>query len=72
MAQFPQETTTAVLDLQRRLLAIIDQATCTSFLILEQYGEIEATLTALEQLDNAKERAITYLFSISHSSAKKR
>jgi hypothetical protein len=33
---------------------------CPSFLILEQYGEIESTLTTLEQLDNAKERAITY------------
>jgi hypothetical protein len=60
MAQLPEETTTVVLELQRRLLKIIHQATAVSFLILERYGENETTLTDLEQLDNTRERADTY------------
>ncbi len=60
MAQLPDETTTIVLNLQRRLLKIINQATATGFIILEQYGETEATLIALEDLQNVKERANTY------------
>jgi hypothetical protein len=60
MAQIPEETTTRVLELQRRLLEIIHQATAVSFFILEQYGETETTLTDLEQLDNTRERADTY------------
>jgi hypothetical protein len=60
MAQLPEETTTVVLELQRRLLVIIHQATAISFLILKRYGETETTLTDLEQLDNTRERADTY------------
>ena len=60
MAQLPEQTTTTVLNLQRRLLAIIDQAAAIDFLILEQYGETEATLIDLEQLQNIRERADTY------------
>ena len=46
--------------MQRRLLAIIHEATATQFLILERYGETEITLTDLEQLDNVQQRADTY------------
>jgi hypothetical protein len=46
--------------LQRRLLAIINQATAAAFIILEQYGETETTIIDLEQLQNARERAETY------------
>lgn len=60
MAQLPDETTTTVLSLQRRLLAIINQATATGFVILKQYGETETTIIDLEQLQNARERAETY------------
>lgn len=60
MAQLPEETITTVFNSQRRLLAILNQATATDFLILEQYGETEATLIDLEQLQNVKERADTY------------
>ena len=60
MAQLPEETITTVLNLQRRLLAIINQAAAIDFLILEQYGETEATLIDLEQLQNIQERADTY------------
>ena len=59
MAQLPEETITTVFNLQRRLLAILNQATATDFLLLEQYGETEATLIDLEQLQNVKERADT-------------
>jgi hypothetical protein len=60
MAQLPEETTTVVLELQRRLLGILHQATELSFLILERYGETETTLTDLEQLDNTRDRADAY------------
>jgi hypothetical protein len=60
MAQLPEETTTIVLELQRRLLGILHQATALSFLILERHGETEITLTDLEQLDNTRDRADAY------------
>mgnify|MGYP006267151153 CR=1 FL=1 len=60
MAQLPEEITRTVLNLQRYLLAIIQEATATQFLILERYGETEITLTDLEQLDNVQQRADTY------------
>jgi hypothetical protein len=60
MAQLPEETTTVVLALQRRLLGILHQATELIFLILERYDETETTLTDLEQLDNTRDRADAY------------
>ncbi|MGK7878153.1 MAG: hypothetical protein AB4426_34070 [Xenococcaceae cyanobacterium] len=60
MAILPEETTRTVLELQRRLLTIIHEATATDFLILDQYGETETTLIDLEQLQNVQERADTY------------
>ncbi len=60
VAQLPDETIVAVLNLQQQLLTIMNQATATEFLILEQYGETEATLIDLDQLQNINERADTY------------
>jgi len=60
MAQLPEETTRIVLELQQRLLAIVNEATTTGFTILEQYGETNSTLVVFDQLQNAKERAETY------------
>jgi hypothetical protein len=60
MTQLPEETMTVVLELQRRLLGILHQATALSFLILERYGETETTLTDLEQLGNTRDRADAY------------
>lgn len=60
MAPLADEITTTVFNLQRRLLAIINQATTTEFLIFEQYGETETTIIALNDLQNAQERADTY------------
>jgi hypothetical protein len=42
------------------LLVIIDLVTATQFMILEQYGETEITIIALDDLQNAQERADTY------------
>lgn len=60
MAQLSEETISTVLNLQRRLLVIIDLVTATQFMILEQYGETEITIIALDDLQNAQERADTY------------
>lgn len=60
MAQLPDETIATVLNLQRRLLAIIDRSTAVQFIIFEQYGETETTIIALDDLQNVSERADTY------------
>ena len=56
MAKLAQETMATILNLQARLLAGIDDASSAEFAIFQQYGEIEATATVLEQLQNATER----------------
>ena len=56
MAKLTQETIATILNLQARLLVGIDQASSAEFAIFQQYGEIEATATVLEQLQNATER----------------
>lgn len=56
MANLPNETITTVLNLERRLLQLINEATA-GFIILEQYGETQATIIALDQLQNVRERA---------------
>lgn len=60
MAQLPEETITTVFNSQRRLLAILNQATAVQFMIFEQYGETEITIIALNDLQNVQERADTY------------
>ena len=60
MANLPEETITTVFNLQRRLLQLINEATAAGFIILEQYGETEATIIALDQLQNVRERATSY------------
>lgn len=60
MANLPDETIITVLNLQRRLLQLINQATAVGFTILEQYGETEAAVIALDQLQNVRERATSY------------
>ena len=57
MANLTNETITTVLNLQRRLLQLINQATASGQIILEEYGETEATIIALNQLQNVRERA---------------
>jgi lantibiotic modifying enzyme len=60
VAQLSKETQKIVLELQQNLLVIIHESTSFQFMILENYGETEATLCDLEQLDNVQQRADTY------------
>lgn len=60
MANLPNEVLTAVFELQRLLLRIINYATELEFMILEQFGETEATITELDEIQNVKERIISY------------
>jgi len=60
MSELPEDLTTVILDLQRRLLAVINQATEAAFIILNTYGETNDTLISLDDLDNIRERANNY------------
>lgn len=60
MTNLPNETITAVFELQRRLLQITHQATELEFNLLKQFGETEATITELDEIQNVKERASSY------------
>ncbi len=60
MAHLSNETITTVLNLQRRLLQLIDEATRSGFIILEQYGETQTTICDLEILQNVRERQTSY------------
>ena len=66
MAQLPEETITTVLNLQRRLLAIINQAAAIDFLILEQYGETQITIIALDDLQNVHRTGRYLLHKVLH------
>ncbi len=56
MAKISDEMLTTVLTLQGQLLTVIDQAKDLEYKILEQFGETNETMTALEALDNITER----------------
>jgi hypothetical protein len=56
MAKLPDVTLTAIFNLKRRLVALLDAATATEYVILQEFGETEATLPELESLDNIKKR----------------
>lgn len=56
MASLSDETITTVLNLQRRLLQLINQATATETILFEQFGETEATIPELNQLQNIRQR----------------
>lgn len=60
MANLSEETIGTVLNLQRRVLQLINEATATEFILLEQYGETQATISDLEILQNVRERGTTY------------
>lgn len=44
MANLPNETITTVLNLERRLLQLINESTAAGFIILEEFGETEETI----------------------------
>jgi hypothetical protein len=60
MADLPEETIVIIFTLQRRLLKIINEATRCAFMILEEYGELEATMPDLEILETVRERLTSY------------
>ena len=60
MANLPNEMLTEIFEIQRQLLQITHQATELELIILEQFGETEATITELDEIQNVKERASSY------------
>ncbi len=68
MAKLPDTTVKIIFDLQRQLLARIDEATATQAIVFERFGENEARLE-LNQLQNSRERNI-FLLSALHAPVK--
>lgn len=56
MAKLPDETANKAFSLQRRLWEMLDEVTAAAWLILEEYGETEISLSALDEVDNSRER----------------
>ncbi len=56
MAKLPDETLTTIFTLQRQIASGIEEASAVEWALLEQYGETEATIPELEELQNARER----------------
>lgn len=65
MAKLLEEILSNIFNLERRLLASINEATEMEFIILEQVGELEDAIDYFEQLQNAKERADFYYVRLS-------
>jgi hypothetical protein len=61
MAKLPEAIIETVLNLQRQLLERIDDATATEFAIEQPFGETDETIDYFAQLQNAKERADSYV-----------
>jgi len=59
MAKLPDETITTIFTLQRQLAEGIELAAAAEWALAEQYGETEATIPELEELQNARERLIS-------------
>ena len=57
MSELSDENLTVILESQRRLAKLINQASATELFIFESHRETAATMTVLEQLTNIKERA---------------
>jgi hypothetical protein len=56
MAKLPDETLTVIFNLLRQLAEGIEEASATEWMLFEQYGETEATIPELEELQNSRER----------------
>jgi hypothetical protein len=56
MAKLSDDTLVTTLTTYRQLLELINEAKATEYLILEEFGETEETLIALEELQNIVER----------------
>lgn len=64
MAKLPEATVKIIFDLQGQLLERIDKATATEVVIFERFGENEATIPELEQLQQIRERATSSYFRL--------
>ena len=60
MARLSTETLNEAFALQQDLLERLDETTATEFIIFEQFGETEATIPELDELQNIRERADSY------------
>jgi hypothetical protein len=56
MAKLSEQTLTTILNLQRRFIEGIDEATALEALLFQQFGETEASESDLEQLQNIRQR----------------
>ena len=63
IADLPDRTITIILELQRRLVQLINQAGATELSVFEIFGETEATASVLEQLTNIRVTSYFFLFS---------
>ncbi|OKH33165.1 hypothetical protein NIES2119_24205 [[Phormidium ambiguum] IAM M-71] len=60
MARLPAETLRSIFNLQQQLLEQIDEARAVEFVLLEQFGETEETISELDELQSIRERADSY------------
>lgn len=58
MAKLPNETITTIFAVMRQLAEGIEEASAAEWTLFEQYGETQATLPELEELQNARERLL--------------
>ena len=56
MAKLPKQILITIFTLQQQIAAGIEEAATAEWVLLEQYGETEATIPELEELQNARER----------------
>ncbi|HEY9705190.1 MAG TPA: hypothetical protein V6C58_22320 [Allocoleopsis sp.] len=56
MANLSEETLIMVVNLLPRLFTVINLSTAVEHNLFEQYGETEATVSELEELNNSAER----------------
>ncbi len=56
MAKLPDQSLASIFYLQRRLVELINEAKATEFQLFEQFGENEATLPELDQMQSSVER----------------
>jgi hypothetical protein len=56
MAKLSDELIARIFDLLRQLARGIEEASAAEWYLFDRYGENEATVTELEELQNAKER----------------
>lgn len=56
MAKLPGEIKATILNLLGQLAELIDEAGETEFVIFEQFGETEITISGLNELQNVRER----------------